>query len=50
MTIQEQAQALIDKYRPYTQWYYGNGGVNRGTRNATHCAILEVKAELSSLR
>ena len=51
MTIKEQADALIDKYRPYA--YSPSGLVSTAfdtddghieTRNAIHCALKEVEA------
>lgn len=41
MTIKEQADAIVEKYRPYADSYRTNETIQH---NATQCAIKEVEA------
>jgi predicted component of type VI protein secretion system len=50
MTITEQADALIDKYRPYADNEGLEHSITIQTRNATQCTILEVEARIKELK
>jgi hypothetical protein len=52
MNIKEQADAIVEKHRPYANYYerdeYGNlqWSTGVGTRNATLCGIKEMEARI----
>ena len=56
MTIKQQADAIVERYRPYVYCYLGSGMLTNDhneevqTRCATLCAIQEVEARIEEVK